>query len=1055
MGQLLQSKFLLVEGYQGKPLVSLIRFIVKSLKTTGPSKSPNDYMREWLPLASQKPKLRPPEACHNCQDLPVTYRCLACTSKKYLCWTCCGRLHEHHPMHRVERWTGTHWEPTWLWRLGVSVQLGHCGRRCPRAPTCHHLPAPPLLPALNDTSYGASPEGRRLNRSPVLVVVHTNGVHHLPFVKCNCMGSDEFHIQLLRAGFYPATSSETRTVFTFELLDLYHIETLACHTAANSFYGKLRRLTNETFPSSVPLLRVGRQWRHMKELASFGFANTGKTPGEGDLALLCPACPQPGINLPPDWSSDPQQWVYTRVNVMDRNFVCIHRMLKSQEGDMVWLKGKGEGYMTSKEPYDNYIDSTIEEKEVSKCYNYRAIADRGKAYKGCDASGIGAAACGRHGAFVPTSVLDFQKGERQMNMDYCWSKSVSYGRMKDAPHLLYLYDINCQYPVKLKARLDRYTSLASSSLLDKVTWGIGTWHVHGHKEECLARFSPSFIPGAGRVGGEILESLWSTTNDAGRTTSIMTRPHRSEVLDATLLDSNTQKMQNTELDEAQADYDHINKSASPEQQGEWPKILEDALARRKVDVKAMDIFNLNQHIRYLHGSVQQNPAGPGGQAGGVPKWLSLGIDIQQLHGHTLPLLNIDDLVFVRPPTSDCHCDGGICQHSSSNGDGTPPELLDIAMPSTVRKLPSVWKTLPQRELELRIAQAYESLHKIRVEVGHKSFLFRSNIRLAREKKERLRGYAGVRSANRVINLFRGHYDIARWSIIRLKAPASITSKLKVLLPHHVRALPAIYDHKVRGERNKPAPWIWGIDVAGDAMEEPYLEELHRVNWLRARTRLDRWQEEHTLIQREMGWTEAYFEYQAKSTEAWAEGGQQTPSQVAWAARRAAMWRLMGVNASETFQAAWEAQPNAEDTFSELPENTSAEDPALEDEWIPTGEHIDTQASSNENTSNEASGSQLSDEKTSNDGGSDTDTSDSQASEVDTSHNQVSESKVSGGKVSGSEVSDDDISDPRLVTHPSGNIYHLDIYSEEWLPAHATSELEELPPESDFDWGQDD
>ncbi|TEB10132.1 hypothetical protein FA13DRAFT_1759812 [Coprinellus micaceus] len=720
-------------------------------------------MREWLPLASQylqiiqEAQARPPEACHNCQDLPVTYRCLACTSKKYLCWTCCGRLHERHPMHRVERWTGTHWEPTWLWRLGVSVQLGHCGRRCPRAPTCHHLPAPPLLPALNDTSYGASPEGRRLNGSPVLVVVHTNGVHHLPFVKCNCMGSDEFHIQLLRAGFYPATSSETRTVFTFELLDLYHIETLACHTAANSFYGKLWRLTNETFPSSVPdryreLLRVGRQWRHMKELASFGFANTGKTPGEGDLALFCPACPQPGINLPPDWSSDPEQWVYTRVNVMDGNFVCIHQMLKSQEGDMVWLKGKGEGYMTSKEPYDNYIDSTIEEKEVSKCYNYRAIADRGKAYKGCDASGIGAAACGRHGAFVPTSVLDFQKGERQMNMDYCWSKSVSYGRMKDAPHLLYLYDINCQYPVKLKARLDRYTSLASSSLLDKVTWGIGTWHVHGHKEECLARFSPSFIPGAGRVGGEILESLWSTTNDAGRTTSIMTRPHRSEVLDATLLDSNTQKMQNT----AQPTHPLLTRQPP-------------AKSRRAVQTKL-----INDEIN------------SGGQAGGVPKWLSLGIDIQQLqtqlihlvrrYGNTpsetealdiatkrervlvriqehtnlaatlFPLLNIDDLVFVRPPTSDCHCDGGICQHSSSStpshkpsdgtkdGDGTPPELLDIAMLSTVRKLPSVWKTLPQRELELRIAQAYESLHKIRVEVGHKSFLFRSHIRLAREKR---------------------------------------------------------------------------------------------------------------------------------------------------------------------------------------------------------------------------------------------------------------------------------------------------------------------------------
>ncbi|KIK72127.1 hypothetical protein PAXRUDRAFT_77389, partial [Paxillus rubicundulus Ve08.2h10] len=29
------------------------------------------------------------------------------------------------------------------------------------------------------------------------------------------------------------------------------------------------------------------------------------------------------------------------------------------------------------------------------------------------------------------------------------------------------------------------------------------WHVHGHRNECFARYSPGFIQGAGRVEGEI------------------------------------------------------------------------------------------------------------------------------------------------------------------------------------------------------------------------------------------------------------------------------------------------------------------------------------------------------------------------------------------------------------------------------------------------------------------------------------------------------------------------------------------------------------------------
>ena len=41
----------------------------------------------------------------------------------------------------------------------------------------------------------------------------------------------------------------------------------------------------------------------------FGFAHNDIVPGVGDLAEFCPACPQPGINLPVGWENNPQQQV--------------------------------------------------------------------------------------------------------------------------------------------------------------------------------------------------------------------------------------------------------------------------------------------------------------------------------------------------------------------------------------------------------------------------------------------------------------------------------------------------------------------------------------------------------------------------------------------------------------------------------------------------------------------------------------------------------------------------------------------------------------------------
>lgn len=51
-----------------------------------------------------------------------------------------------------------------------------------------------------------------------------------------------------------------------------------------------------------------REWRHVKLLkrAGRGHDPTGvKGTTEGECAVTCPACPQPGINLPQDWKDAP------------------------------------------------------------------------------------------------------------------------------------------------------------------------------------------------------------------------------------------------------------------------------------------------------------------------------------------------------------------------------------------------------------------------------------------------------------------------------------------------------------------------------------------------------------------------------------------------------------------------------------------------------------------------------------------------------------------------------------------------------------------------------
>ena len=171
------------------------------------------------------------------------------------------------------------------------------------------------------------------------------------------------------------------------------------------------------------------------------------------------------------------------------------------------------------------------------CENkFRAIEQAMMYSNACDITGIVAIACARHGCFAPNSIVNLYRGEQQKNVDWAFLESLRTTRVQRDQGVMLFYDIPCQYFVYLD---DRIGHLLPPGL--QIDRAIGLFHVHGHKEECFFRYSPSFIPFCGVVAGEILESLWANLNTITPAARTATLAHRTEIIDDHASDSNYKK----------------------------------------------------------------------------------------------------------------------------------------------------------------------------------------------------------------------------------------------------------------------------------------------------------------------------------------------------------------------------------------------------------------------------------------------------------------------------------------------------------------------------------
>jgi len=156
--------------------------------------------------------------------------------------------------------------------------------------------------------------------------------------------------------------------------------------------------------------------------------------------------------------------------------------------------------------------------------------------KAWDITGIMSIACAHHGCFAPNSVANLARGEQQKNVDWAFLQALKTTNLDVRQRVMLIYDIACQYTIHLQ---DRIRHLLLDGL--NINSAIGQFHVHGHKDICLFRYSTSFIPGAGVVAGEILESLWAVLATVTPAMHTATLAHHAKIMDDHMTDSNPKK----------------------------------------------------------------------------------------------------------------------------------------------------------------------------------------------------------------------------------------------------------------------------------------------------------------------------------------------------------------------------------------------------------------------------------------------------------------------------------------------------------------------------------
>ena len=192
-----------------------------------------------------------PFICVTCKHAPIQYKCLDCHGLPQVCQDCLLSLHSHNLLHKVEEWTGTYFKKASLKQAGLVVHLGHGGGKCPSLHS-RMMDRPGAASSQSPSNQDSNPTHSNLRScTTTLNVVDIHGIFSMDTLYCECDKSGAAWQQLFLMGYFPASTANPSTVFTFKLLDYVALDLVENNTSAMAFMTKVYRCTDNVFPQDV------------------------------------------------------------------------------------------------------------------------------------------------------------------------------------------------------------------------------------------------------------------------------------------------------------------------------------------------------------------------------------------------------------------------------------------------------------------------------------------------------------------------------------------------------------------------------------------------------------------------------------------------------------------------------------------------------------------------------------------------------------------------------------------------------------------------------------
>ncbi|KAG2035513.1 hypothetical protein BDR03DRAFT_934885 [Suillus americanus] len=610
----------------------------------------------------------------------------------------------------------------------------------------------------------------------------------------------------------------------FTLIDTNGIHEIGLDFCSCEFYHSLARLTNNTGLQPRKdhyevFLWIVQEWRHLKML-------------NGECAVLCPACPQPGRNLPDNWEEAPKEirWLYNSVDPgLSRRWA----------------------YFVEETAYKKFIQSQggmLQQKSTCSSHNAVNMAD----------------------VKISRGLAATRFYRRYTNMDFLFFSTLR-GRGIDTLNIS--YDIACQWHKNL---WERMSAMPSKLRLDHATKSIT------HILKCQTMFLFNFSKNVGRTDvtsstKEMGPGLWRDTLD----------DHFGDWnwkkvvgLGSTLLRKIKEAKEESEAH--QIAFEELNGALRLETTGPWTiaikhwednpndlsvtnpfkaKVIPIMQAAVQLKLAQLEAAELQQGTDVsMHTDVSSSIfIASGIDLENEQRRLKVDIGKQGLHttdtqmGTVQRQRNALQCKLILGSTFKLSTPLQAEQPSRSTSDVIKPEDSQLWLPSTLCSKPIPCNArLLKTEWELRYAQAGDALEEIRQYLCLRDYMYTF-------KRDWLLGQSANTRAQNALSRIEARATAAaekyRAAHTALSSLAHVLGK--VGWDHKYRVLDRKNDicgmsvpKRGESEGRRQLSWIWLVEGVEDDEDEVIQDSL-RVEWCKARARYMQWAEEVELLQEEM------------------------------------------------------------------------------------------------------------------------------------------------------------------------------------------------------------